>query len=92
MGDTCVFAARCSVIGATVDIETAWDRRSLGDWSEHTYKTDLPRGLAAAVVPATTIAAGIVVGEFVRYSAGLRPNRRICIDIRSLDVIVENPA
>ncbi len=81
IGKACWFCERCVVIGVTVHIDTAWDRRTLAGWSEHVFKTDLPRGLAAAVAPTAAIAAGLVVAEFVRFAAGHRPNRSIRLDM-----------
>ena len=86
IGNTVAFAARCTAARSTIRVDTAWDRRSLARWPKGMESARLATDLS---VPAESMAAGLVVAEFVRFVGGRRP-RSLTLNLRTLrlDVIV----
>ncbi len=84
IGDSIVFAARCTVGWSTICVDIAWDRRSLARW---------PRGMQTAhsatalSVAAESTAAGLAVAEFVRFVGGRRP-RSLLLNLFTLKLHV----
>lgn len=89
------FVARCSVVGTAVYVDIACDSRSAAHLlADPRRRASTSRAKRPTAIPihAATIAAGLVVTEFVRFAAGRSPNRAIRFDLRSLSLEVREPA
>jgi hypothetical protein len=94
IGKPGTFVARCTVVGAAIRIDAGFDGRAWATCLKALRQPGTPRTRRSVAVRiyAATVAAGLVVAQFVKFAAGQGPSSRTRLDLRSLILEVEEPS
>jgi|WetSurMetagenome_2_1015567.scaffolds.fasta_scaffold684144_1 molybdopterin-synthase adenylyltransferase len=85
-GRSVEFWGRCRIVGTIIRLDFRLDGDSVAQRAADPRSgTDSPsRRTTSLPIHIASVAAGLLISEFVRFSAGERPRRAIRLDVRSL--------